>query len=267
MVFDWVALDTSWCMYVAHYKVCHQIETLYHPHYIVNSLLPQPSNLLGRITTDLILYPIELIHTRTLSCLSIQSAGDIATQLTKYELSIIGIYFFEYEICKYGVPNRIVTDWATWFTSRFKTWVSYNTTINNQFYIPYHALIGFDTEWQKYIMEQHLCATSIGNQVDWLQLLSPTKFAYNDTFYSLTMMTPFWAIYHRNSYNAVYATKSITSLIRDSGCILCPPYQIRLMYCPLYDSITFRFFKNKIPISCLYHLPSHSSLSNSFPSP
>jgi hypothetical protein len=47
-------------------------------------------------------------------------------------------------------------------------------------------------------MEQYLCAFCNDEQDNWVELLSLAEFVYNNSVHSLTMMAPFWAVYHRH---------------------------------------------------------------------
>jgi len=106
--------------------------------------------------------------------------------------------FFEHVICKHGVPNNIVTNRRTQFTSRFWTRVCSHMSIDHRLSTAFHPQTDGQTERQNQTMEQYLLAFSNYEQDNWAELLPLVEFAYNNSVHASTRMTAFWAMYHRN---------------------------------------------------------------------
>ena len=103
--------------------------------------------------------------------------------------------FFEHVICMHGVPDYIITDRGTQFTSKFWTRVCSHMTINHRLSTAFHPQSDGQTERQNQVMEQYLRAYVDYMQVNWLELLPLAQFAYNNSKHSATKMTPFRANY------------------------------------------------------------------------
>jgi hypothetical protein len=106
--------------------------------------------------------------------------------------------FFEHVICKHGVPDNIITDRGTQFTSRFWNRVCSHMSINHRLSTAFHPQTDGQTERQNQTMEQYLQAFCNYEQDNWVELLPLAEFAYNNSVHASTRMTPFWAVYHRN---------------------------------------------------------------------
>jgi hypothetical protein len=103
---------------------------------------------------------------------------------------------FEHVICKRGVPDNIVTDRGTQFTSRFWTRVCSHLSTDHWLLTAFHPQTDGQTESQNQTMEQYLGAFCHYEQDNWVELLPLTESAYNNTIHSSTRMTPFWANSH-----------------------------------------------------------------------
>jgi hypothetical protein len=104
--------------------------------------------------------------------------------------------FFEHVICKRGVPDNIVTDRGTLFTSRFWNRVWSHLSTDHRLSTAFHPQTDGQTERQNQTMEQYLRALCNYKQDNWVELLPPAEFAYNNAIHASTRMTPFWANYH-----------------------------------------------------------------------
>ena len=67
-----------------------------------------------------------------------------------------------------GVPNSIVTDHGTQFTSRFWTRVCFHISIDHRLSTAFHPQTGGQTERQNQTMEQYLRAFSNYVQDNWV---------------------------------------------------------------------------------------------------
>jgi hypothetical protein len=62
----------------------------------------------------------------------------------------------------------------------------------------FHPQTDSQTERKNQTMEQYLRAFCNYVQDNWVKLLRLAEFAYNNSVHASTMMTPFWAVYHRH---------------------------------------------------------------------
>ena len=133
---------------------------------------------------------------------------DIVDRLTKMAIYLpcrkdidspeLARMFFEHVICKHGVPDNIITDRGTQFTSRFWNRVCSHMSINHRLSTAFHPQTDGQTERQNQTMEQYLRAFCNYEQDNWVELLPLAEFAYNNSVHASTRMTPFWAVYHRH---------------------------------------------------------------------
>jgi hypothetical protein len=120
--------------------------------------------------------------------------------------------FFEHVICKHGVPDDIITDCGTQFTSRFWTRVCSHMSIDHRLSTAFHPQTDGQTERQNQTMEQYLRAFCNYEQDNWVELLPLAEFAYNNSVHASTRMTLFWAIYHRHPKMQFRAPKAPANL-------------------------------------------------------
>jgi hypothetical protein len=103
--------------------------------------------------------------------------------------------FFEHVICKHGVPDHIITDRGTQFTSRFWKRVCDYLSMDHRLSTAFHPQTDGQTERQNQTMEQYLRAFANYEQDNWVELLPLAEFAYNNSIHSSTRLTPFFASY------------------------------------------------------------------------
>jgi len=197
-----LGLDTTVLKYVAGCEVCHRIKAPGHPRYAANMPLPPPYNPWDAIAMDFVTNLPESTKSGYTGILV------IVDRLRKMAIYLpcrkdidsleLAHMFFEHVICNHGVPNNIVTDRGTQFTSRFWTRVCSHMSIDHRLSTAFHPQTDSQTEWQNQTMEQYLRAFSNYEQDNWVELLPQAEFAYNNSVHASTRMTPFWAMYHRN---------------------------------------------------------------------
>jgi hypothetical protein len=119
---------------------------------------------------------------------------------------------FEHVICKRGVPDNIVTDRGTQFTSRFWTRVCSHFSTDHRLSTAFHPQTDGQTESQNQTMEQYLQAFCNYEQDNWVELLPLAELACNNAIHASTRMTPFWAKYHYHPVMQFKAPKQPTSL-------------------------------------------------------
>jgi hypothetical protein len=198
----WLGLDTTVRKYVAGCEVCHRIKAPRHARYGANMPLPPPYNPWDGITMDFV---TDLPESTKSGYTGILVIVDRLTKMAIYlpcrkdiDSPELARMFFEHVICKHGVPNNIVTDCGTQYTSRLWTRVCSHMTIDHRLSTAFHPQTDGQTKRQNQTMEQYLRAFSNYKQDNWVELLPQAEFAYNNSVHALTRMTPFWAMYHRN---------------------------------------------------------------------
>ncbi len=89
------------------------------------------------------------------------------------------------------VPESIVTDQGSLFTSKFWSLLCYFLDIKKKLSTAFHPQIDGRTEWQNSTMEAYLRAFVNWGQDDWTRLLPMAEFAYNNAKNASTDHTPF----------------------------------------------------------------------------
>jgi len=120
--------------------------------------------------------------------------------------------FFEHVIWKRGIPDNIVTDRGTQFTSRFRTRVCSHLSTDHRLSTAFHPQTDEQTERQNQTMEHYLRALCNNEQDNWVELLPLAVFGYNDMIHTFTRMSPFWANYHNHPAMQFKAPKQPSSL-------------------------------------------------------
>ena len=133
--FYWPVLDAAIRKFIAGCEICHRIKALRHAHHGVNMPLPPPLHPWQGITMDFV---TDLPESTNSGFTGIAVIVDRLTNMVIYlpcredidspELSRM---FFEHVICKHGVPDNIITDRGTQFTSRVWTRVCSHLSINH----------------------------------------------------------------------------------------------------------------------------------------
>ena len=91
----------------------------------------------------------------------------------------------------HGLPNSIVTDRGSLFTSKFWSLLCYFLSIKRRLSTTFHPQTDGQTERQNSTMEAYLQAFVNFEQNDWAWLLPMAEFAYNNAKNASTSHTPF----------------------------------------------------------------------------
>ena len=94
-------------------------------------------------------------------------------------------------VCHHGVPDSIVTDRGSLFTSKFWSSLCYFLGIKQRLSTAFHPQTDSQTERQNSTMEAYLRAFVNFEQNDWARLLPMAEFAYNNSKNASTGHTPF----------------------------------------------------------------------------
>jgi len=200
--FFWTAMNATVRKYIAGCAVCHQIKAPRHARHGVNMPLLPPSQPWEGVTVGFI---TDLSESTASGCPGILVGVDRLTSMAIYppcrkdiDSPELAWMFFEHVSCEQGVQDNIITDRGTQFTSRFWTRVCSHMSIDHRLSTAFHPQTYGQTERQKQTIEQYLRAFCIYEQDNQVKLLPLVEFVYNNPVHTSTMMTPFWAVYHRH---------------------------------------------------------------------
>ena len=80
----------------------------------------------------------------------------------------------------HGLPDSIVTDWGSFFTSKFWSSLCYFLNIKQRLFTAFYPQMNSQTERQNNTIEAYLRAFVYFKQNNWAQLLPMAEFAYNN---------------------------------------------------------------------------------------
>jgi hypothetical protein len=113
-------------------------------------------------------------------------------------------------ISQHGVPESIVSDRGSKFTSRFWGYVTSKLGVDLRLSTAYHPQTDGQTERVNQVLEQYIRMFGCHNQNDWSEKLGVASFVYNNSVHSATKFTPFYA-------NFGYHPRWIDELQRNSA--------------------------------------------------
>ena len=102
-------------------------------------------------------------------------------------------------ISKHGIPESIVSDRGTVFTSGFWSAFCYHARIKRKLSTAFHPQTDGQTERQNQTLEQYLRSYVNHQQDDWADWLPMAEFAYNNSVHASTGYSPFQANTGRNA--------------------------------------------------------------------
>jgi hypothetical protein len=101
--------------------------------------------------------------------------------------------FLTHMVQVHGLPNSIILDRGSLFTSPFWTQIMEAMGTTRNLSTSFHPEIDRQTEHTNAILEQYLQAYCNYQQDNWKQLLPIAEFCYNNTQSETTKVTPFFA--------------------------------------------------------------------------
>jgi transposase InsO family protein len=107
-------------------------------------------------------------------------------------------------ICLHGVPNKIVSDRETQFTSKF--WERLHETLDTQLHFSstYHPQTDGRTERVNQILEDMLRACALQYGRSWDKSLSYAELSYNNSYQESLKMAPFEMLYGRRCQTLLF---------------------------------------------------------------
>ena len=129
----------------------------------------------------------------------------------------------------HGVPERIVSDRGTQFTSRF--WKKLHEALGTKlsFSTAYHPQTGGQTERVNQILEDMLRACVLSYGAKWEDCLPFAEFSYNNSYQSSLQMAPFEALYGRKCRTPLNWSESGDSQIFGVDTLRAAEEQVQLI--------------------------------------
>ena len=103
--------------------------------------------------------------------------------------------FFDKIFKHHGIPDLLVSDRGTQFTSRFSKALCPLIGIEQKLSTRFHPQTDGQTERINAVLEQYLRGYINYQQRNWVELLTIAEFLYNNTISATTGITPFFALY------------------------------------------------------------------------
>jgi len=187
--------------YVASCDICQRTKSPRHRPYGELNSLPQPKRPWSELTMDFItgLPPCKRKGDVYDSILVVvdrytKVALYIPTQKT-VSATELAETFFERVISRYGLPDGIVTDRGSVFTSAYWSDFCFYTKAKRRLSTAFHPQTDGQTERQNQTLEHYLRVFCSEEQNDWVHLLPYAEFAYNSSEQAAIRMSPFFACY------------------------------------------------------------------------
>ena len=191
----WPAMKTFVNDYVDTCDLCCRTKARRHQPYGELKSLPIPPYPWSSISMDL----IEFLPTSD----GYNSILVVVDRLTKMAIFIptttnldaeeLAQLYITHVFSKHGLPQSIVSDRGSEFTSRF--WRAFTTLLRIDLHLStaFHPETDGQTERVNQVLEQYLRLYSDYQQTQWAKLLPLAEFAYNNAPHSTTTVSPFFA--------------------------------------------------------------------------
>src|SRR4030095_6313069 len=103
--------------------------------------------------------------------------------------------FMNYVVRLHGLPDSVVSDRGSIFTSKFWRGLARHLGVKGKLSMAFHPQTDGQTERMNQTLEQYLRMYCNYQQDDWYSHLSLAEFAYNNSFQSTIKCSPFYANY------------------------------------------------------------------------
>ena len=111
---------------------------------------------------------------------------------------LAAVFVRKFILAGLGVPDSIVSDWGSVFTSTFWSTVCYHLKVRRRLSTAFHPQTDGQMERQNSTLEQYLQVYIAYQQDDWVEWLPLAKFAYNNSWQSTTGELPFYLLMGQN---------------------------------------------------------------------
>ena len=187
--------------YVKSCAICQRTKVRRHQQYGQSQALPVPTAPWKHLSMDMIVgLPIcKGKHGGVFD--SILVIVDRFTKMVVYiairaslDASLLADIFFEKIILRFGVPNSIVSDRGSIFTSSFWTTLTSCLHIKRRLSTAFHPQTDGQTERQNQTLEQYLRCYINFRQDNWVDHLPMAEYVYNNSLHAATKLTPFFSL-------------------------------------------------------------------------
>lgn len=197
----WPQMQATVKEYISSCDICQRTKSPWHKPYGELNLLPLPKRLWSELTMDFItglpparrrgaVYDLILVvvdwYTKVATYIPTQKT------ITAPELAEI---FFEKITSRFGLPDGIVTDRGSVFTSAYWSEFCFYTKVKRRLSIAFHPQTDGQTKQQNQILKHYLQVFCLDKQTNWVELLAFAEFAYNSSKQAVICTSPFFACY------------------------------------------------------------------------
>ncbi len=190
--------------YIRTCDICQRTKSQRHRPYGEMQALPQPKRPWEEITMDFITgLPPSLRRGNVYDTILV--VVDRYTKMACYiattkDIDAPGLadLIFERIISQYGIPNGIVSDRGSVFTSAFWSEICFYTKVKRRLSTAFHPQTDGQTERQNQTLEHYLRVYATEEQDNWARLLPFAEFTYNNSVQATTKCSPFYALYGYN---------------------------------------------------------------------
>jgi hypothetical protein len=199
-LFFWVGMKRDVVHFVAKFLECQQVKV---DHHHPTGLLQPHGVLISKwevISMDFVVGLPLTSHKHNAILVIVdkltKSAHFILVRDT-YDVTDVACVFISEVIRLHGLPEKIILDRDSRFTSRF--WTSLQSMLGTQLNLSttYHPETDGKTKRVNQVMEDMLRMYVMDNQIHWEKCLPLVEFAYNNSFRRSIGMPPYEALYGR----------------------------------------------------------------------
>lgn len=197
--YHWPGVSKFVNSYVRSCDICQRVKPPRHAPHGELSSLPIPSKAWSGISLDFV---TDLPPSGPEQFDSICVVIDRLTKMAHYiachktnNAAWLAKAFLKDIVRLHGLPDSIVSDRGTTFTSRFWSTICHQLRITRKLSTAFHAQTDGQTERMNQTMEQYLRAYVNYQQDDWTDWLPLAEFAYNNSRQSSTEQSPFFLNY------------------------------------------------------------------------
>ena len=197
----WPACGEQVKEYVRSCNICQRTKVPRHKPYGELSSLPAPKKPWKEITMDFVT-GLPPSKRRGVVYDSILVVVDRYTKMVRYvpvtkktDAAELAEVFFDEVVLRFGMPDGIVSDRGSVFTSAFWSAVCYHARIRRRLSTAFHPQTDGQTERQNQVLEHYLRCFANEKQINWANLLPLAEFASNNSLHSSAGATPFYLMY------------------------------------------------------------------------
>ena len=197
----WPGISRDIKEYVDTCDTCHRIKPVRHKPYGILNPLPQPRGPYTDLTMDFITNIPPCKYQGTVydsvflvMCRYTKMARYIAARMD-WTAERLAQAFLEHIWRDKGLPDFIVSDRGSLFTSKFWSALCFHLKIKQRLSTAFHPQTDGQTERQNQTLEQYLRGYGNYQQDDWVEWLAIAESAYNNSVHSMTGETPFYLAY------------------------------------------------------------------------